>query len=103
MIEILQLEDSTRQTLTEMNSTMQKINYVSYEKKKFKGSKNKQKFPNNSNGSNSSSSGQKQDSTRNPIPRDMKMSAKQEMPSVMDVVLLGIQMLPEMERSQVQS
>ena len=63
MIEILQLEDSTRQTLTEMNSTMQKINYVSYEKKISKGGKNKQKFQNNSNGSNSSSSGQKQDST----------------------------------------
>ena len=63
VIEILQLEDSTRQTLTEMNSTMQKINYVSYEKKKSKGTKNKQKFQNNSNGSNSSSSGQKQDST----------------------------------------
>ena len=46
-----------------MNSTMQKINYVSYEKKKSKGSKNKQKFQNNSNGSSSSSSGQKQDST----------------------------------------
>ena len=57
MIEILQLEDSTRQTLTEMNSTVQKINYVS------KGNKNKQKIQNNSNGSNSSSSGQKQAST----------------------------------------
>ena len=63
VIEILQLEDSTRQTLTEMNSTMQKINYTSYEKKKSKGNKNKQKFQNNSNGSNSSSSGQKQTST----------------------------------------
>ena len=63
VIEILQLEDSTRQTLTEMNSTVQKINYVSYEKKKFKGNKNKQKFQNNSNGSNSSSCGQKQTST----------------------------------------
>ena len=63
MIEILQLEDSTRQTLTEMNSTVQKINYVSYEKKKSKGNKNKQKIQNNSNGSNSSSSGQKQAST----------------------------------------
>ena len=39
MIEILQLEDSTRQTLTEMNSTVQKVNYVSYEKKKSKGNK----------------------------------------------------------------
>ena len=63
VIEILQLEDSTRQTLTEMNSTVQKINYVSYEKKKSKSNKNKQKFQNNSNGSNSSSSGQKQTST----------------------------------------
>ena len=63
VIEILQMEDSTRQTLTEMNSTMQKINYVSYEKKKSKGNKNKQKFQNNSNSSNSSSSGQKQAST----------------------------------------
>ena len=63
VIEILQMEDSTRQTLTEMNSTVKKINYVSYEKKKSKGNKNKQKFQNNSNGSNSSSSGQKQAST----------------------------------------
>ena len=55
VIEILQLEDSTRQTLTEMN--------VSYEKKKSKGNKNKQKLQNNSNGSNSSSSGQKPVST----------------------------------------
>ena len=63
VIKILQLEDSTRQTLTEMNSTVQKINYVSYEKKKSKGNKNKQKIQNNSNCSNSSSSGQKQAST----------------------------------------
>ena len=63
VIEILQLEDSTRKTLTEMSSNVQKINYVSYEKKKSKGNKNKQKFQNNSNGSNSSSSGQKQTST----------------------------------------
>ena len=60
VIEILQIEHSTRQTLTEMSSTMQKINYVSYKKKKSKDNKNKQKFQNNSN---SSSSGQKQDST----------------------------------------
>ena len=63
VIEILQLEYSTRQTLTEMNSTVQKVNYVSYEKKKSKGNKNKQKIQNNSNGSNSSSSEQKQAST----------------------------------------
>ena len=61
VIEILQLEDSTRQTLTEMTSTMQKIHYASYEKKK--GTEKKQKFQTNSNSSSSSSSGQKQDST----------------------------------------
>ena len=61
MIEILQLEDSTRQTLTEMTSTTQKIHYASYEKKK--GTGKKQKFQPNSNPSSSSSSGQKQDST----------------------------------------
>ena len=61
VIEILQLEDSTRQTLSEMTSTMQKIHYASYEKKK--GTGKKQKFRSNSNVSSSSSSGQKQDST----------------------------------------
>ena len=59
--EILQLEDSTRQTLTEMTSTTQKIHYASYEKKK--GTGKKQKFQSNSSSSSSSSSGQKQDST----------------------------------------
>ena len=61
VIEILQLEDSTRQTLTEMTSTTQKIHYASYEKKK--GTGKKQKFQSNSNSSSSSSSEQKQDST----------------------------------------
>ena len=61
MIEILQLEDSTRQTLSEMTSTTQQIHYASYEKKK--GTGKKQKFQSNSNVSSSSSSGQKQDST----------------------------------------
>ena len=61
VIEILQLEDSTRQTLTEMTPTTQKIHYASYEKKK--GTGKKQKFKSNSNPSSSSSSGQKQDST----------------------------------------
>ena len=61
VIEILQLEDSTRQTLTEMTSTTQKIHYASYEKKK--GTGKKQKFQSNSNPSSSSSSRQKQDST----------------------------------------
>ena len=60
VIEILQLEDSTRQTLSEMTSITQKIHYASYEKKK--GTGKKQKFQPNSNVS-SSSSGQKQDST----------------------------------------
>ena len=44
-----------------MTSTMQKIHYASYEKKK--GTGKKQKFQPNSNVSSSSSSGQKQDST----------------------------------------
>ena len=61
VIEILQLEDSTRQTLSEMTSTTQKIHYASYEKKK--GTGKKQKFQPNSNVSSSSSSRQKQDST----------------------------------------
>ena len=61
VIEILQLEDSTRQTLTEMTSTTQKIHYASYEKKK--GTGKKQKFQSNPNISSSSSSRQKQDST----------------------------------------
>ena len=61
VIEILQLEDSTRQTLSEMTSTTQKIHYASYEKKK--GTGKKQKFKSNPNISSSSSSGQKQDST----------------------------------------
>ena len=64
VIEILQIEDSTRQTLSEMNSTGQKnfssISYVSYDKKK---SKSKKKNQTNPNPSSSSSSGQKQDST----------------------------------------
>ena len=62
VIEILQLEDSTRQTLTEMTSTTQKIHYASYEKKKGTGKKQKFQFNSNSS-SSSSSSGQKQDST----------------------------------------
>ena len=61
VIEILQLEVSTRQTLSQMTSTMQKIHYESYEKKK--GTGKKQKSQSNRNMSSSSSSGQKQDST----------------------------------------
>ena len=63
VIEILQIEDSTRQTLTDMSSTTQKIHYASYEKKKSKGTGKKQKFQPQPNVSSSSSSGQKQDST----------------------------------------
>ena len=63
VIEILQMEDSTRQTLSEMSSSGQKnfssINYVSYDKKKSKSKKKGLTNPNHS----SSSSGQKQDST----------------------------------------
>ena len=57
----LQNPDSTRQTLSEMTSTAQKIHYASYEKKKSKSTGKKQKS--NPNVSSSSSSGQKQDST----------------------------------------
>ena len=64
VIEILQLEDSTRQTLSEMtSSTTQKIHYASYEKKKGTGKKQKFQSNSNSNVSSSSSSRQKQDST----------------------------------------
>ena len=58
VIEILQLEDSTRQTISEMTSTMQKIHYASFEKKKGTGKKQKSN-PNSS----SSSSRQKQNSS----------------------------------------
>ena len=44
-------------------TTMQKIHYASYEKKKSKGTRKKQKFQSNPNKSNSSSSRPKQDST----------------------------------------
>ena len=63
VIEILQIEDSTWYTLTEMNSTMQKIHYTSYDKKKSKGTRKKPKFQSNPDNSSSSSSEQKQDST----------------------------------------
>ena len=86
VIEILQIEDSTRQTLSEMNSTGQKnfssINYVSYDKKsprvrrKLKliqillvlllAGRNKILQFQASSASDA----------RNPTPRDMKMSAK---------------------------
>ena len=68
VIEILQLEDSTRQTLSEMTSTTQKIHYASYEKKK--GTGKKQKFQSNSNVSSSATD------ARNPSPKDMRKSAK---------------------------
>ena len=62
VIEILQLEDSTRPTLSEMNSTTHKIHYASYEKKS-KGGGKKQKTQPNPNVSSSSSIGQETDST----------------------------------------
>ena len=83
VIEILQLEDSTRQTLTEMTSTMQKIHYASYEKKKGTG-KNR-----NSNlilmclvlllaGKNRILQAPRSSATdaRNPLPKNMRKSAK---------------------------
>ena len=42
VIEYLQIENSTHQTLQEMNSTTQKVHYASYDKKK---SKDKKKAP----------------------------------------------------------
>ena len=36
VIELLQVENSTHQTLQEMNSTTQKVHYASYDKKKSK-------------------------------------------------------------------
>ena len=61
------MEDSTRQTLSEMSSSGQKnfssINYVSYDKKKSKSKKKGPTNPNHSSSSSSSSSRQKQDST----------------------------------------
>ena len=62
-METLQLEDSTRQPLSVMNSTTQKIHYASYEKKKSKVGGKKQKSQPNPNVSSSPSSGQKKDST----------------------------------------
>ena len=99
MIEILQIEDSTRQTLSEMSSTMQKINYVSYERR------NPKVVRTNRNSKiilmvlilllavrNKILQVQASCATnaRNPTPRDMKMSAKQGMSSVMGEVPLDI-------------
>ena len=99
VIEILQIEDSTRQTLTEMNSTMQKINYVSYERKKSRVTRTSRNFKliltvlilllavrNKILQVQTSCA----TDARKPTPRDMKMSAKQGMSNVMDVVLLDI-------------
>ena len=99
VIKILQIEDSTRQTPTEMNSTMQKINYGSYERRNPRVTRTSK----NSKiilmilvlllaGRNKILQVQASCATdgRSPTPRDMKMSAKQGMPSVMDVVPLDI-------------
>ena len=96
VIEILQLEDSTRQTLTEMNSTRQKkyspINYESYDKKKSKSKKKIQLIlillVLLLAGRNKILQVQASCATgaRSPTPRIMKMSARLKMPSVMVVV-----------------
>ena len=84
VIEILQLEDATRQTLSEMTSTMQKIHYASYEKKKGTEERNR-----NSNlilmclvlllaGRNRILQVPRSSATdaRNPSPKDMRKSAR---------------------------
>ena len=60
VIEFLQVENSTHQTLQEMNSTTQKVHYASYDKKKSKG---KKKGASNPNPASSNSTAQKPNST----------------------------------------
>ena len=64
VIELLQVENSTHQTLQEMNSTTQKVHYASYDKKKSKGKK-KGPLPtsNPANSTSSNSTAQKPNST----------------------------------------
>ena len=92
VIEILQLEDSTRQTLTEMNSTVQKVRNprVTRTSRNSKiilmvlilllAGRNRLLQVLASSATDA----------RNPSPKDMKKSARQSMPSVMHVVLLAI-------------
>ena len=63
VIELLQVENSTHQTLQEMNSTTQKVHYASYDKKKSKGKKKGASNPNPANSTSSNSTAQKPNST----------------------------------------
>ena len=63
VIELLQIENSTHQTLQEMNSTTQKVHYASYDKKKSKGKKKGTSNPNPTNSTSSTSTAQKPNST----------------------------------------
>ena len=63
VIELLQVENSTHQTLQEMNSTTQKVHYASYDKKKSKGKKKGTSDPYPTNSTSSTSTAQKPIST----------------------------------------
>ena len=63
VIELLQIENSTHQTLQEMNSSTQKVHYASYDKKKSKGKKKAPATSSNSNSTSSNSIAQKPIST----------------------------------------
>ena len=63
VIEYLQIENSTHQTLQEMNSTTQKVHYASYDKKKSKGKKKAPIASSNTNSTSSNSTAQKPNST----------------------------------------
>ena len=65
VIEYLQIENSTHQTLQEMNSTTQKVHYASYDKKKSKGKKKALIASSSTNSTPSTSTVQKPNSTEN--------------------------------------
>ena len=67
VIEFLQIESSTHQTLQEMNSTTQKVHYASYDKKKSKGRKKAPIAASNTNSTSSNSTAQKPNSTGKPM------------------------------------
>ena len=63
VIEFLQIENSTHQTLQEINSTTQKVHYASYDKKKSKGKKKAPIAASSTNSNPSNSTAQKPNST----------------------------------------
>ena len=63
VIEYLQIENSTHQTLQEMNSSTQKVHYASYDKKKSKGKKKAGNATSSTNSTSSNSTAQKPNST----------------------------------------